>query len=85
MAYLTEWRMRLAGRALREDGAPVSVLARSLGYTSESAFSNAFKRMTGSSPKSHRSGPKARASSGKRDKLGGVLYHPKPSRNATNV
>jgi hypothetical protein len=36
--------MRLAERALREENTPVSVLAGQLGYTSESAFSNAFKR-----------------------------------------
>jgi len=60
VTYLTEWRMRLAERALREDATPVSELARSLGYTSESAFSNAFKRVTGTSPRGYRS--KARAS-----------------------
>lgn len=54
LTYLTEWRMRLAQRALREQGAPLAALAQSLGYTSESAFSNAFKRVTGSSPKAYR-------------------------------
>lgn len=54
LTYLTEWRMRLAERALREGAAPVAVVARSLGYTSESAFSNAFKRLTGNSPKAYR-------------------------------
>jgi AraC-like DNA-binding protein len=54
LTYLTEWRMRLAERALGEGTAPVAVVARSLGYTSESAFSNAFKRLTGSSPKAWR-------------------------------
>jgi AraC-like DNA-binding protein len=51
LTYLTEWRMRLARRALREGDTPVSTLAYSLGYTSESAFSHAFKRTTGVSPK----------------------------------
>jgi len=51
LTYLTEWRMRLAQRALREENVPVSVLARSLGYESESAFSNAFKRTIGIAPK----------------------------------
>ena len=55
LTYLTKWRMRLAERALREKNTPVSVLARSLGYTSESAFSNAFKRVTGHAPKRYRS------------------------------
>ncbi len=31
LAYLTEWRMRLAKRALREENTSISVLARSLG------------------------------------------------------
>ena len=61
LTYLTGWRMRLAERALREEATPVAVIARSLGYTSESAFSNAFKRVTGNSPKAYRSA--ARASS----------------------
>jgi AraC-like DNA-binding protein len=54
MTYLTEWRMHLAERALREETTPVSVLARTLGYGSESAFSNAFKRVTGNSPERYR-------------------------------
>ncbi len=54
LTYLAEWRMRLAERALREENMPVAVLARSLGYTSESAFSNAFKRITGNAPKRYR-------------------------------
>ncbi|MFC6645386.1 helix-turn-helix transcriptional regulator [Granulicella cerasi] len=53
--YLTTWRMRLAKRALRDDDIAVSELARSLGYTSESAFSTAFKRRTGSAPNRYRS------------------------------
>ncbi|SCB42243.1 AraC-type DNA-binding protein [Rhizobium lusitanum] len=55
LAYLTEWRMRLAEQALRnEDGKSVALIAHSVGYASESAFSNAFKRETGKSPKSYR-------------------------------
>jgi AraC-like DNA-binding protein len=53
--YLTAWRMRLAERALREEDVTVADLARSLGYTSESAFSNAFKRRTGAAPNRYRS------------------------------
>ncbi len=51
LTYLTEWRMRLARKALAEGNAPVSAIAYSLGYTSESAFSHAFKRSTGLAPK----------------------------------
>jgi AraC-like DNA-binding protein len=63
MAYLTEWRMRLAERALREDDVNIGDVGRSLGYMSESAFSNAFKRVTGKSPIQFRSagrGPQSR-------------------------
>jgi len=48
--YLTRWRMLLAGRSLSR-GDAVGTVARSLGYESESAFSTAFKRVTGSTPR----------------------------------
>ncbi|MGF7190415.1 AraC-like DNA-binding protein [Robbsia andropogonis] len=54
LTYLTEWRMRLAERALRDENTPIAIVAQSLGYTSESAFSHAFKRVTGRSPKACR-------------------------------
>ncbi|RFU44809.1 AraC family transcriptional regulator [Paraburkholderia sp. DHOC27] len=54
LTYLTEWRMRLAARALRDDDTPVNVIAEQLGYASESAFSVAFKRVTGNAPKRYR-------------------------------
>ncbi|KND61179.1 Transcriptional regulator, AraC family [Candidatus Burkholderia verschuerenii] len=54
LTYLGEWRMRLAQQALRDSTTPVAVIAQSIGYTSESAFSNAFKRMTGHSPRDYR-------------------------------
>ncbi|WP_233828357.1 AraC family transcriptional regulator [Paraburkholderia sp. ZP32-5] len=60
LAYLTGWRMRLAERALREENTPVGGVAESLGYTSESAFSNAFKRVTGKSPNAYRSAARAK-------------------------
>ncbi|MCF3134929.1 AraC family transcriptional regulator [Streptomyces olivochromogenes] len=54
LTYLLNWRMSLAARALRQDTMPVAALARSVGYTSESAFSNAFKRTMGVAPRRYR-------------------------------
>ncbi|WP_406418873.1 AraC family transcriptional regulator [Streptomyces sp. NBC_01614] len=54
LTYLLNWRMSLAARALRQDTASVAALARSVGYTSESAFSNAFKRAVGVAPRRYR-------------------------------
>ncbi len=47
LTYLNNWRMQLARHALRDDDVRVGPLAFRLGYTSESAFSNAFKREVG--------------------------------------
>lgn len=52
--YLLQWRMRLACNALRTNGRTVSSVALSLGYESESAFSNTFKRVVGQSPSQYR-------------------------------
>jgi AraC-like DNA-binding protein len=55
LTYLLGWRMSLAARALRQaETPPVAVLAREVGYTSESAFSNAFKRVMGVGPRRYR-------------------------------
>jgi len=51
IAYVTRWRMLLAARALRKGGAAVGKLSRQLGYASESAFSQAFRRHMGASPR----------------------------------
>jgi AraC-like DNA-binding protein len=53
MEYLTRWRMLLAGDRLANASEPVSAIALSLGYESESAFSTAFKRVMGCSPRQH--------------------------------
>ncbi len=50
LTYLTEWRMRLAESALRNENTSISSLAETLGYSSVSAFSNAFKRVVGTAP-----------------------------------
>ncbi|OCP15661.1 AraC family transcriptional regulator [Ensifer sp. LC163] len=49
--YLAEWRMRLAERRLQEGGQSVAMIAQSVGYASEAAFSTAFKRVMGHSPR----------------------------------
>jgi AraC-like DNA-binding protein len=53
MEYLTRWRMLLAGDRLMNSSDPVSIIARSLGYESESAFSTAFRRVMGRSPRQY--------------------------------
>jgi AraC-like DNA-binding protein len=53
MAYLTRWRMALAGDQLVQSSQPVSALSRTLGYESEAAFSTAFKRVMGCSPRQY--------------------------------
>lgn len=44
IGYLTWWRMNLAARELRDSDATVATIAARTGYTSEFAFSHAFKR-----------------------------------------
>jgi AraC-like DNA-binding protein len=63
MEYLTRWRMLLAGDRLTNSGDPISVIALSLGYESESAFSTAFKRVMGCSPRQYSRGRNAPAPS----------------------
>lgn len=50
MRYVARWRMHVAITWLREDNAPLGVIAGRLGYQSEAAFSRAFKRVIGDSP-----------------------------------
>jgi AraC-like DNA-binding protein len=52
--YLVRWRIQSAARILRSSDRTVASVAAQFGYTSESAFSNAFKRVTGQSPARHR-------------------------------
>lgn len=50
MQYLTQWRMQLGAKLLRETQSPVASIALDVGYESEAAFSRAFKRTTGKPP-----------------------------------
>jgi AraC-like DNA-binding protein len=49
--YLTRWRMLLAADKLAHSSQTVSAVGASLGYASESAFCNAFKRLMGCTPR----------------------------------
>jgi len=50
MRYLTRWRMRLAANDLTGRGKSVSEVAYDLGYSSEAAFTRAFRREFGAPP-----------------------------------
>ncbi|MQY05133.1 AraC family transcriptional regulator [Actinomadura macrotermitis] len=54
LGYLTWWRLTLAARALRETDALLSEVAARVGYRSEFAFANAFKREYGTAPGRYR-------------------------------
>ncbi|WP_030338199.1 AraC family transcriptional regulator [Streptomyces sp. NRRL S-1022] len=54
LAYLTRWRLELAGRRLRDTADTLPAVADSVGYTSVSAFSRAFTRQWGTPPSRHR-------------------------------
>jgi AraC-like DNA-binding protein len=51
IAYLTRWRMMLAGEKLIHGRDTLARIAASLGYESEHAFNTAFKRVMGISPR----------------------------------
>jgi transcriptional regulator GlxA family with amidase domain len=48
--YLTQWRMDLAARQLRDTQAGIEAIALSVGYTSVYAFNRAFCRIKGLPP-----------------------------------
>ena len=56
LEYLIQWRMSLARDALRHATRSISELAFATGYESESAFSTAFKRVMGCSPRRYSRG-----------------------------
>jgi AraC-like DNA-binding protein len=56
MQYALRWRMQRAVVALRDEGLSVAQVAHQLGYTSDAAFSRAFKRVIGVSPGAVRRG-----------------------------
>ncbi len=54
MEYLKRWRMQVARDAIATRGFSVSEAAEAVGYSSEAAFSRAFKNETGRTPSSFR-------------------------------
>lgn len=61
IAYLTRWRMMLAGERLLRGGETVAQVAAALGYASEHAFSTAFKRVMGLPPATYARSASARS------------------------
>lgn len=56
MEYLSQWRMLLAADRLTHTADAIAAIALALGYESESAFSTAFKRIMGCSPRQYARG-----------------------------
>jgi AraC-like DNA-binding protein len=54
LTYLTWWRMTCALKLLRQSDRPIASVAAQVGYTSQFAFANAFKREFGESPGRYR-------------------------------
>ena len=57
LRYVAEVRMRLATQWIGRDKVAIDNVAHRLGYTSQAAFSRAFKRVTGDAPGGARSPP----------------------------
>lgn len=73
LSYLARWRMRLAEHALRRGDTPLITLAQTLGYASESAFSHAFKRIVGVSPRGYGARVRAANDAGGEDVAAGSV------------
>jgi AraC-like DNA-binding protein len=54
LTYLTWWRLTIAANLLRQSDAPLNEIANHIGYNSEFAFANAFKRQYGTAPGKYR-------------------------------
>ena len=63
LTYLTWWRMTIAARLLRTTDLPHAAIARKIGYASEHAFANAFKREFTMPPGAYRRSGPGRSSS----------------------
>jgi len=61
LVYLTRWRMDLAAQRLRRTNDTVDSVARSVGYSSEFAFSRAFSKARGAPPGRYRANQRQKA------------------------
>ena len=61
LRYATELRMRLASQLLSSEKLSIETVAQRLGYTSQAAFSRAFKRINGQPPGASRQVPSVRS------------------------
>lgn len=60
LEYVTEWRMQKAVQLLQQRDKKLVVVAQSVGYESDAAFSKAFKRVVGLTPGEYRRNSLAR-------------------------
>jgi transcriptional regulator GlxA family with amidase domain len=65
LQYLTESRVRAAKTLLRDTKLGMKSVSTRVGYASESAFGNAFKRVTGVSPGAYRASTTAGSTKGR--------------------
>lgn len=70
MSYLTGWRLGRAARLLRETDAALASIAPRVGYSTEFAFSAAFRREYGVSPGRFRSAPLSPVAASAADRVG---------------
>jgi AraC-like DNA-binding protein len=54
LAYLTQYRLRLATRLLIQQDMSISKISEKVGYASETAFSQAFRRQYDVSPSQYK-------------------------------
>jgi AraC-like DNA-binding protein len=66
LQYLAERRMHTAKALLRDTRIGMKTISTKVGYSSESAFGNAFKRMTGMSPGAYRTSARAASIKGEK-------------------
>ncbi|MEL6961753.1 MAG: AraC family transcriptional regulator [Pseudomonadota bacterium] len=66
IAYVTQWRMHVAIKLIRDGKQSLPSIAKAVGYESFPAFSRAFKKVRGRSPSSWRSPKGAIVQDGKR-------------------